>query len=235
MGLLGAALVMSFRYPKGATRTQLQMLAAQVLIPSLVPLAPAASGQHVDFGAHLGGALGGAAIGAVMLALWSRQSPLPKLGPIAAAAAAAWIAAGLWSLYPVTQAHAKARHDIELRALLIPESEMPKAADARAASSEDLVARFPRDPRARLYRATAFLDQNDLQKAEQELRLALKEEEILQSFFQPAFAHALRATLAFTLVDAGRMDEAKQAAKPACGRYEAESDSLRANFKKLCE
>jgi len=70
MGVLAAALVVSFLYKPGSgERTKLQEYPAGVLIPSLVP---AVSGG-VDIAAHFGGAICGAALGAVFYLIWPRQ------------------------------------------------------------------------------------------------------------------------------------------------------------------
>lgn len=61
MGLFAAMLVISRHFPPGAIRTGLQMNAIYVLIPSLLPLAGALQGHKVDYAAHFGGAIGGAA------------------------------------------------------------------------------------------------------------------------------------------------------------------------------
>jgi rhomboid protease GluP len=84
MCLLAAAYVCSFRMPMGVSRTQSQMGLLRVLIPSLVPLTSAITGQHVDFGAHLGGAMMGALAGFGLLRAWPRTSPLPRFRRLAA-------------------------------------------------------------------------------------------------------------------------------------------------------
>jgi rhomboid protease GluP len=235
MGILGAMLAISFRFPKGVARTQLQMLSFQVLIPSLLPLAPAASGNQVDFGAHLGGALGGLLTGIAMAMIWPRQSPLPRLRWAATTVAAVWIAAAMLSAVPAVETHAKARELRSLQAMLMPNNKIPADHAATLANAETLLGEYPRDPRAHLYTAQVHIDKNDLAKAEEELRLALGERTILASFFNPAFERALRATLAAVLLDAGKAEEAKAEAKPACGDYAADTDNVREIFDRLCK
>jgi rhomboid protease GluP len=75
MGVLAAALVLSFRYRAGSgERKTLQEYQVRVLIPSLVP---AASGG-VDIAAHFGGAICGAALGGVLYLTRSRDSSLTE-------------------------------------------------------------------------------------------------------------------------------------------------------------
>src|SRR5262249_1389580 len=81
MGLCPAAFVCSFRYPSGAGRTQIQMAMMQVLIPALIPIATTRTGGHIDFGAHLGGALTGLILGFAMLKTWKPESERPAFLP----------------------------------------------------------------------------------------------------------------------------------------------------------
>ena len=80
MGLFAAMLVVGQHFPPGAIRTGLQMNALYVLLPSLLPLASALKGHRVDYAAHFGGAIGGAAVGLVLLGIWSRNRTLPDSG-----------------------------------------------------------------------------------------------------------------------------------------------------------
>ena len=74
MGILGASVISSLHFAAGPTRTRLQVTAAQVLIPLLLPIwTTTRSGMLIDFGGHLGGAIGGALVAALMLLLWPRS------------------------------------------------------------------------------------------------------------------------------------------------------------------
>jgi len=213
MGLCGAALVCSFRYPSGAGRTQIQMAMLQVLIPALIPIATTRTGGHIDFGAHLGGALTGLALGFAMLKTWKPESERPAFLPAATLICAAAVAAFGLSALPVVRDH----HSYTLDALLIPSRELP-ASDAQARAKASLLAkRFPRDPRARLYLASAHLEAKDLAGAERELRAGLAEEEILKTKFKPELEGRMRGLLALVLNDEAKTEEAKSMAQPACG------------------
>jgi rhomboid protease GluP len=212
MGLLAAAFVSSFRLPTGAQRTQIQFAMLQVLIPSLIPLATTRTGHHVDFGAHLGGVLSGALVGVILLKSWRIESPSPRFVGVAAAIAIAGVAAYALAVVPIQRAFP----DYVLETQLIPRAELPKDnADARAKSAA-LVAKYPRDPRARLWRALALLGDREIDGAEKELRAGLKEEDILTKKFQPELRLRLQALLAFALKASQRKPEAVEAAKPVC-------------------
>ena len=68
MGLFAAMLVLSCRFAD-PTRGRLRITAIQVLVASMLPMASASFGM-VDYGAHLGGAIAGAAAALLLLALW---------------------------------------------------------------------------------------------------------------------------------------------------------------------
>jgi len=99
MALLAAGFVLSYRLRWGRERTQVQLGLLQMLIPSLLPLATSATGQHVDFAAHLGGALAGGAAGYALLKTWPAAAPVPQprwLGPaLASAGIAAFLCAAV--------------------------------------------------------------------------------------------------------------------------------------------
>ena len=232
MGILAAALVSSFRFPPGSVRTRLQTMSMQVLIPSLLPLAPAATGHHVDFGAHIGGALGGALIAGLMLRLWPREAPVPKL--VAIAVAATWMIGAAVSAALVVPSYAKAQHEGSLRALLMPDSEVRRGAKALTAESNRLVEQYPHDPRAQFYRATQLLESGKLKESEQPLRAALDEQDILKTLLSPAFEDALRTLLSVVLAETNRKDEAKIWVEPVCGRLQTQPEALREHLKSVC-
>lgn len=233
MGILSAAFVSSFRFA-GPVRTRMQTISLQFLIPSLLPLAPAAAGHQVDYGAHLGGAIGGAVVAAVMLSNWPRTAVLPKFQSIAVALAAAWAMVALASAALLVPSYGKAQHGNALQAFLIPEDELKRSYEALIADAENLVTKYPRDPRSHFYRAMSFVERGALKEAEPSLRTALDQQDILKSLLLPDFEVNLRGVLAFVLLEDGRTEEAKVAARPVCGRYQPPTEGTRTLFRKLC-
>ncbi|HUH85085.1 MAG TPA: rhomboid family intramembrane serine protease [Stellaceae bacterium] len=208
MGLLATGLVLSFGLPRGPQRTQVQLGMLQMLVPSLLPLAASVTGQHVDFGAHLGGTLAGAAAGLAMLIFWRKTSPLPPaVGRVLAAAglaAFAWAAVATAANYPSYAAE------------LIPSDQLAKGDAADGQALADLVAHYPRDPRGHFLRAESLLDAGDEKGAEQELRAALAQERTLSLQFKPELEWRLRTLLALLLADEGRTADAAETAEPVC-------------------
>ena len=212
MGLLAGAFVSSFRLPSGVQRTQIQMSMMQVLIPSLIPLATVGTGHKVDFAAHLGGALVGATVGLVMLKNWRLESALPRFVGAAGAIAAMGVAAYAFAAVSIQQRYS----DHVLYTHLVPQAEVPKNASEMAAKAEELIAKYPRDPRPHLWRAVGLLRANEVQSAEVELRAALKEDEILTKMFKPELKQQIQASLALTLKDLNREAEAVDVAAAPC-------------------
>jgi rhomboid protease GluP len=229
MGLFAAMLAASFRFPSGAERTGLQMAAIYVLLPSLLPLASVLKGQRVDYAAHFGGAIVGAALAFVLLKIWPHDEPHPRWRGVAAAVALAGLVAFAYPVLPTIRGYPVA----VLRAELIPETQIPQSDELAKARSAELVERYPRDPRGRMIRAGVLLAAKDAAGAERELRAGLAEEQLWRTLFMPDLAMALRTSLALVLAQ-DRIDEAKAVARPVCeavqsGQWRNTLDNL-----KLC-
>jgi rhomboid protease GluP len=211
MGLLAAALVLALRFPAGPQRTAIHMGLLRVFIPSLIPLA-VRSGERIDFAAHLGGALAGGLFGSLLLTSWPRTSPRPRFAGAAVALALAAVAVFAWSgrraqaLYP----------RYTLGRFLMPKEQLPRTDAEVAARSLTLVSTYPRDPRARFYRAAALARAHDEAGAEAELRIGLSEKELLQHYFKRDLEVAMRAALARSLLAQKRDEEAWREAQPVC-------------------
>lgn len=211
MGLFAGAAAVAFRLPDGNVRREVQAGMLRVLIPSLIPLANFGHGQRIDYAAHLGGALAGGLAG---LVLWKAWSPTRSLAPgralagvLAAVGVAASLAAG------VAQAKSAAA-----TASLMPDEELRRGDQtALVARADELVERWPRDPRTRLLRAVKREGQGDLRGAEEDLRAGLREEAVLRTQFPDRRVEtSLRSALASVLMRQGREAEARAAAAPVC-------------------
>jgi rhomboid protease GluP len=78
LGLFAAQVVLAyFHFPEGATRTRLANMSWRILIPTLLTLQTAAGTISIDYGAHIGGALTGAIIGAGLSLIWPREGLRP--------------------------------------------------------------------------------------------------------------------------------------------------------------
>jgi rhomboid protease GluP len=211
MGLFAAMLVVSMHFSAGPIRSALRSNAFYVLIPSLLPLANALHGGQVDYAAHFGGAIGGGVVGLLLLAIWPRSEPNPRLKPVAALIALAGVVALAYPVLSVLQGY----QAIAFTAQLIPADKYPKnAADMRAHASQ-LIAQYPHDPRPRFTRAAELLDARDLAGAEREARAALADENLWGAIMPPQVGNGLRVFLAVA-ISRDRPDEALATARPVC-------------------
>jgi membrane associated rhomboid family serine protease len=228
MGVVAAMLVCGFRFPSGPLRSRLQVLAIQVLIPSMLPIfgAVGATGMRVDYGAHLGGAMAGALIGLVILTAWPLTSPLPGLRWAATAVVSLGLVATLPALHMSWTTAGLARH-------LIPEADVPTTADGQRYQGAKLAEKYPRDPRARLFHAMALIGTSDLDSAERELRAGLAETEILRSAVPPAVDTLLHANLALVLRRRGQTAESRAVAEPICHSDASEQSQTRQAMTRL--
>lgn len=212
MGLFAAMLVVSMHFPAGAIRSALRSNAVYVLIPSLLPLANALQSHgKVDYAAHAGGAIGGAVMGLVVLAIWPRSEPTPQLKPIAVAIGLAGILALAYPVMSIPQAYQAANFTTQL----IPDAQYPKNAAEMRARAPQLIAQYPHDPRPRFTRAAALLDASDFAGAESQARAGLAEENLWRSILPPQVGNGLRTFLAIA-VNRDRPAEALATARPVC-------------------
>jgi rhomboid protease GluP len=222
LGLFGAALAVSFRIPYGSARAWAQSAVLRVLVPSLLPLFLFPQGPRIDFWAHLGGALVGLAVGLLLLARWPRDQPRPRLGGLATVLAAGCtlvLAGGLGAALAERPAIARLQ---ALHAALAPDEalrDLPADAAARATALSALQARYPRDPRVLALRAS---DAGDPREAEELLRRALAELELLAAFPGGRLEATLRAQLARRLLARGAEEEAREAIRPSCAVLRAD-------------
>lgn len=85
LGLFGEQVVVAYgRFEKGdASRKSLSDTAWRILIPTLASYTYGSGGARLDFGAHLGGALTGAAACGALVVLWRRDDKRPPLAGLA--------------------------------------------------------------------------------------------------------------------------------------------------------
>jgi rhomboid protease GluP len=213
MGLFAAAFAVSYRYPTASPmRGFLQSGSLRVLIPSMLPLFDGVFGQRIDYAAHLGGAIGGVALGVALVAMWQREDRLPPYRKLAWVLAAAGLAGALYSGVQIAKGYAQ----FDLEPNLIPAAQLPQDMAAAKAKSANLVASYPRDPRSHMYRALALMDAGESAGAEREWKAALAEGEMLHVFFKPELEEFIRANWAAALKENGKEAEAREAAKPVC-------------------
>ena len=213
MGLFAAAYAAGHHYPAASPmRTFLQTGSLRVLIFSMIPLFNGLFGQTVDLAAHFGGAAGGALLGGLLVAVWRPEDILPPYRKLAWALAVAGVCGAFYAGVEI----AKRYEQYDLASNLIPVHELPKDFEVGKEQSEALVASYPRDPRAHMYRAIALMEAEDGAGAEREWRAALAEDKTLHQFFNPALEAFIRTNLAAAQKENGKKAEAVQTAQPIC-------------------
>jgi rhomboid protease GluP len=210
MGLFAALFIGSFRVPAGtASRTRLQVNSMRILIPSLLPIFSSSSVGHIDYGAHFGGAIAGAAAAALLLKFWPKTARIPQARTVAAGIAIIGL------LFVVSAGFAVAdypKYDI----VIIPQTELPSSIADRHARAATLAARYPQDPRAHLYLGETLSAAKDDAGAEREMRLALTLARTHGAIFGAQFEDATAAVLALFLADHAQRDEAMNLARRMC-------------------
>jgi rhomboid protease GluP len=228
MGLLAAAFVCSFHLAAFEIRNKLRFLSLRCLIPALIP-----TSGLIDYSCHFGGALTGAALGFVLQVVWPEMEDRPRFGKAAGLVGGAGALLGLLAFLPVALNYS---HFAAREAGLIPDAEIPHGQAEIMAKGAELSVRYPRDPRGHFFRALGDLTAQDAAAGEGELRAALAQGDVLDNDMPPSLRNAITGTLALTLHDEGRDDEARPLATPVCAGVDPGLAKLRAALGKarLC-
>lgn len=217
MGMFAGLFVSSFRLGSGtAARSRLQINSLRILIPSLLPSLSDATGTHIDYGAHAGGALAGAVLALALLRAWPEPALLPQWRGVATIIAMTGVVLFAGSAGLVLD------HYPDYNVAVIPQNELPRTAEQYREWAAPLVERYPEDPRSHLYLGSALAAADDYPGAERELRLALRKAESHSAVFGSEQALISRGMLARLLAQQGRQDEANAVARPTCKAVENE-------------
>jgi membrane associated rhomboid family serine protease len=229
-GLMGALFTVSF-CPYGDAEHQRVMRKTAVTfgIPALAPLAFGSSG-HVDYFAHAGGALAGGALGLALAAVWSAASDRPRFGRHAAIASLVGLTVSILCAGVALSRYTTYAADA---GQFMRSSDMPDTFKAGAERSADLVARYPKDPRAHLMRAFYFVSAHQLTEAEDELRtsMALASADAAGG---PVRTQA-ESILAIVVLERGRLGEAKSLAADGCRAKPQDGIRRMLDKAKLCD
>ncbi|HWU56192.1 MAG TPA: rhomboid family intramembrane serine protease [Rhizomicrobium sp.] len=210
MATLAALFTLSFH--AGAPRPRLmRRVAAGSLFPALMPVVERGAAV-ADVNAHLGGCLAGACIAFLMLIIWNDEEATPPARTFAAIIAGLWVAMTGAAFAVSSQSYALyARPGLDF----IPPRDMPKNVDALKADSLSLVDKYPKDPRAHLFRGLYLLEQRNVADAEPYFREAARLGETSPVMTRD-FQDWNRALLAFSVGVQHRRDEARTIVAPLC-------------------
>lgn len=214
MGVLGGAFICGASAKSGPKGRGMQTWALRLILPSLIPMA---ADSHTDFAGHLGGVVAGLFVGVVLLMSWPRGEDRPAFGMAAAGIGVVGLLAGLFSFVLFASQPGNAAVVAAQNSPLIPETEMPANIDIGSDRARDLLARYPHDPRAHLFRGYAFMTaDHDLADAEEQLREALSTKDLLAAKLTPEFEKTVTILLALTLAYERRPSEAQAIGTPLC-------------------
>jgi rhomboid protease GluP len=224
-GLIAALFVASFDPEADADQTMSRLKTSLFFgVPALLPLAFGASG-NVNYFAHAGGALAGGALAILpWLAFWSydslpRSASMTLVVGLAGSLICAGFAAAHYSSYMADAVQ------------YIRASEVPANSKEMASRSLDLVTRYPKDPRAHLFLAVSFLEQERLGAAETEARTAMSL--AASDVAGGPVRSGAQGLMAVLLWAQGRYSEAKAMAVEPCRAKRAEMRRM-LQTSKLC-
>jgi len=229
MATLATLFTLSFHHA-AAFPNLMRRLSGGALFPALFPTVTS-NGTTVDTWAHAGGAITGALLAFVVMAAWRESDDQPQGRSPAAIVAGLWAALTVWAFVSASTTYVQyAKDGLDY----IPPTEIPDDSATMQEKSFALVEKYPKDPRARMFRGLYFLDKQDLSDAEPYFREAVRLEEA-----RPTMTRAFRdwntALLAVTVFYEHRPDEARAIAAPLCGssRVDARAQNV-LDMGKLC-
>jgi len=210
MATLAALFTLSFH--AGAPRPRLmRRVAAGSLFPALMPVVER-GGAVTDVNAHLGGCLACACIAFLMLIIWSDEEAAPPARTFAAIIAGLWVAMTGTAFAASGQSYALyARPGLDF---ILPR-DMPKNVEALKADSLSLVDKYPKDPRAHMFRGLYLLEQHNVADAEPYFREAARLGESSPVMTRD-FQDWNRALLALSVGVQHRKAEARTIVAPLC-------------------
>jgi rhomboid protease GluP len=162
-----------------------QTAVLQFLIPSLLPLAVHRTGGQIDYAAHFGGAIAGAAAGFFVLKIWPRDSVRPRFTGLANAGAVLTVVLFAGGVGLVAKSHAALAEELSIPpvTMLVKDTDIPEDITTAMNEVERWGKDFPHDPRVHLFRAMAALDRGDLATAEKEFEPDPVEAQLLKAYF----------------------------------------------------
>ena len=159
MGMFAGVFVCSFRM-SSTSRVGFQVSSLRILVPSLLPFLSKSGGMHIDYGAHGGGALAGAALALVLLQDWPKTASIPQGRRVAVVVAAvslvlfAGSAALVAGNYPQFKAAVAARTNLPAKPPTAPPQPVaPQTAPPQAAAPQAATPQAATDGRASYLRS----------------------------------------------------------------------------------
>lgn len=218
-GLLATAFVASARTNDLKLRRRMRMIALRILIPATLPAAISASANHghVDYGAHMGGAIAGALAAILLHVTWNNQTRRPALPRLALAISCAFGVA-VSAAFATTLSRAPIY--VAEKPQFIPKRDYRDGPEAIKHASE-WITQYPNDPRGYYFKALDYLDHRDAPNAVADLRVALARYDANQAIFTPAFGHSIKLVLALAIKANGNLESAHVMAQDSCNATDA--------------
>jgi len=229
-GLLAAAFVMSFSAETEEEGRRMRRRALFFGVPALAPLIWGAH-DHINYYAHLGGAVVGGGIALIIEQTWDRVAFRP-----ASHRQAALAAAGLFALcLPATAFAAMQFQERRANAShFIPMAAYEQKFETLANRAPEFQRRYADDPMTKILSAVYDVENGQLSAGEGELRTAMAMAIPLRPWAESALHMTAQGVLAVLLKEEGRPRDAQRLADPLCGRWDNANVTEMLQKAKLC-
>jgi len=230
-GLVAAGFVMSFFADSPKMVAYMGVTALFFGASAIAPLYLGAH-DHVNYYAHLGGALAGGVPAFILSQTWDREDFRPAFHKLAGLTAVAYLALGLPSASFAARGYEARR---AAAADFLPTSQLEGVALSKVAKRAAEFARlYPRDPMTKILSAVRNADSGGLAAGEADLRAAMAMPTPTRPWAEKSL-HAIAQGFLAALVKAeGREAEAKRLAEPLCAGDESPEVTEMLRKERLC-
>jgi rhomboid protease GluP len=213
MAVMACAAVMSLHPASEGRRFFIWRMCAFSGIPALLPTS---SASHVDYSAHMGGAIAGVLFGCALLSAWDHGRRRPPQGERVATIGAAIGFMGVCAVALAAVLPPAKLHQLQVTAGLVPPDQWPSNEDDAMQRAGDLLATYPEDPRLLRLAAAVAHRNRAYAEAERDLQAGLASPLLHAPEIQPGLDQRLRLLLIGLQLEQHEIDAARQSAQPLC-------------------
>jgi rhomboid protease GluP len=213
MAVMACAAAISLHPASEGRRSRIWRMCAFSGVPALLPTS---SASHVDYSAHMGGAIVGVLIGAALLSAWDHGRRRPPLEARVATTGAVIGFMGVCAVAVAAVLPPAKLHQLQVTAGLAPPDQWPSNEDEAMQRSNDLLAAYPQDPRVLRLAAAVSHQTHANGEAERDLQAALASPLLHAPEIEPGLEQRLRLLLIGVQLEQHEVDAARQSAQPLC-------------------
>jgi rhomboid protease GluP len=215
MAVMACAGAISLHPASEGRRMYIWRLCAFAGVPALMPTS---SSSHVDYSAHMGGAIVGVLIGFALISAWDHARRRPPLEGRVATTGAVIGFLGVCAVATAAVLPPAKLHHMAVTPGLVPPDQWPTPATEAEAQQQanELYASYPDDPRVLHMQAAGASQRGAFSEAERDLQTALASPLLHAPEIRAGEEQRMRILLIGVQLKQNEIDAARQSARPLC-------------------